>query len=328
MKLTKQERIAAIVIVILIILVAGVFMFIKPNIETIIATQANLKTKEQEYNDDVKKVARKDELKNQIIDAYDKGKNLADMFFPELAAYEADNEFRAFLSQCKANVLVEDLQVTEPTTAELATNIFIPAQVQYALKDYVNQGTKTDITKTDPNLVRQAYIQAALGNPQTIGATTVTVTVKATEIEELLKFADEVNNYQLDENGNKTRKAMQLSGIAFEDLKTTNEYNSTSEKLLAEAEKAAAEVFKSKTGKTLKGSENNNNNTNDTNKKEEEESEVEEVYHMMECSITFYSIERMQDPTEKLNAQDSAAGTTTANANTSNTSNTSTTSAA
>ena len=325
MKLTKQERIAAIVIVILIILVAGVFLFIKPNIETIIETQTNLKAKEQEYNDDVKKVARKDELKDQIIDAYDKGKNMADMFFPELAAYEADNEFRAFLSQCKANVLVEDLQVTEPTTAELATNIFIPTQVQYALKDYVNQGTNTDITKTDPNLVRQAYIQAALGNPQTIGATTVTVTVKATEIEELLKFADEVNNYQMEENGNKTRKAIQLSGVAFEDLITSDEYQTKADKIMAEAEKAAAEVFKSKTGKTLSGSQNK---TEDANKKEEEESDISQVYHMMECSITFYSIERMQDPTEKLNAQDSAAGTTTANANTSNTSNTSTTSAA
>ena len=322
MKLSKQERIAAIVIVALIILVAGIFVFIKPNIETIGSTKATLKAKEDEYNADVAKVARKEELKKQILDTYDEGKNKADMFFPELTSYELDNEFRAFLSQCKANVMVEDMTVSEPTTASLGTSVYIPTQVQYALKDFVNQGTDTDITKTDPNLIRQAAIQLALGEPQTIGASTVKFTVKATDYNELMKFADEVNNYQKDENGNKTRKAIMLSGLAFEDVKANNEYDKQSEKILAEAEKAAAEVFKEKTGKTLAGSENKN--TASDSDKEEESTELVEVYYTLDCSITFYSIERMQDPTEKLDAQDKAAGATT----TTNTTNTSTTSAA
>ena len=36
----------------------------------------------------------------------------------------------------------------------------------------------------------------------------------------------------------------------------------------------------------------------------------------MPCTMTFYSIERMQDPTEKLDQQDKAVTTGTANAGT------------
>ena len=50
-------------------------------------------------------------------------------------------------------------------------------------------------------ILNQAIIQSALGEAQTIGATTISFTVKAITSEDLLKFADEVNNYQKTENG-------------------------------------------------------------------------------------------------------------------------------
>ena len=318
MKLSKQERIAAIVVVILLILVAGVFVFIKPNIETISSTKATLKAKEKEYNEDVAKVARKEELRKQILDAYDEGKNMADMFFPELASYEADNEFRAFLSQCKSNVLVEDFEVSAPTTAGLSTNIFIPEEVQYDLKNYVNQGTNVDITKIDPNLIRQTTIQLTLGAPQTIGATTVTFTVKATSYEELLKFADEVNNYQKDENGNKIRKAIEISEVRFNDLLTLSEYEEKSAEILDEAEQAAVAIFKEKTGKELSGSSSNNTNNNANSDEKNNQASLETYFYSMPCTMTFYSIERMQDPTEKLDQQDKAVTTGTATTGTAN----------
>lgn len=178
MKLSKQERIAVIVIIILIILVVGVFVFIKPNIETINATQATLDGKRTELDEAKTKAATKDGLKEQILAAYDKGKDTADMFFPEMKSYEVDNEVRAFLEQCETDVLVESLTVSQPQTASLSTGVFIPSSVSYALKDYVNQGVNTDITTIDPNLIRQVVIQAALGQAQTIGASTATFTVK------------------------------------------------------------------------------------------------------------------------------------------------------
>lgn len=313
MRLSKQERIAAVVVLVLVILVAGAFLLIKPNIETIIATKATLASKEAEYNEAVKKAGTKGQLREDILAAYDKGKNLADMFYPELAPYEADYELHEFLSTSKANVYIEDLTVDAPTTAGLGTSIFPPAEVQYALKDYVNQGGSTE--PTDPNLIRQAAIQLALGEAQTIGATTITFTVQAIDPEELLKFSDEVNRYQKSENGKSIRKAVELSGIEIIDAKATAEYQALAEKILAEAEAAAAKVFKDKTGLNLSGYEDANNNAGapaagDGNGAgaggEEEEGDIVEYVYKMTCSITFYSIERMQDPTPTLNEQDAA----------------------
>lgn len=300
MKLSKQERIAVIVIAILVILVVGVFVFIKPNIETINATKATLETKNKELSDAKTKAATKDGLREQILAAYDKGKNTADMFYPEMKSYEVDNEVRAFLEQCEAEVLVESLTVSQPQTASLSTSVFVPSSVSYALKDYVNQGVTTDITKIDPNLIRQVAIRAALGDAQTIGASTATFTIKAETKEALLSFADEVNDYVKDQNGKDTRMAVSINNIAFEDKELIEEYRERAE-----------------------GNENNNTNTpsareaappanndNDNNNNNNDDENAEEFFELS-VTLTFYSIERMQDPTATLDAQDTPATETT-----------------
>ena len=326
MRLSKQERIAAIVVIVLVVLVAGVFLFIKPNIETIIATKATLEAKEKEYNDDVAKAATKGQLRTDILASYDKGKNLADMFFPELSAYEADNEFRAFLETCEANVLVEDLSVSAPKTIGLSTSVFIPSEVQYALKEYVNQGGSDPLT-TDPRLVRQALIQVALGEAQTIGATTVSFTLWASTPEDILKFADEVNRYQKSENGKTIRKSIELAGINFTNIKLVDDYTALAESILNEAEAAAADIFKQETGFDVRGftSKANNNTTVTQTPAEGAEGEeggatatvvtnpsqtddvIEHYMYGVPCTVTFYSIVRMQDPTPTLDEQDAAA---------------------
>lgn len=298
MKLSKQERIAVIVIAILVILVVGVFVFIKPNIETINATKATLETKNKELSDAKTKAATKDGLREQILAAYDKGKNTADMFYPEMKSYEVDNEVRAFLEQCEAEVLVESLTVSQPQTASLSTSVFVPSSVSYALKDYVNQGVTTDITKIDPNLIRQVAIRTALGDAQTIGASTATFTIKAETKEALLSFADEVNDYVKDQNGKDTRMAVSINNIAFEDKELIEEYRERAE-----------------------GNENNNTNTpsareaappanNDNNNNNNDDENAEEFFELS-VTLTFYSIERMQDPTATLDAQDTPATETT-----------------
>ena len=339
MKLSKQERIAAIVVIILVILVAGVFIFIKPNIETILATKASLEAKRTEYEEDVAKANTKDQLKTQILSAYDKGKDLADMFFPELTPYEADNEFRAFLDQCanRSNILVEDLTVSNPGTAGLTTSVFTPSSTKYALKDYVNQGAETT---EDPNLLRQRMIQTNLGDAQTIGATTVSFTLYALTVEDLLTFADEVNNYELTENGKTVRKAIELNGVGFEDLRTKyilekrgnesladlisasntafSEYvanlGSTSRSALAEptaapATPAAPTATPDNTATDPDGDADSPSAPGNAIDGELTNAEEQRSFHQysLNCTITFYSIERMQDPTATLAEQDQAA---------------------
>lgn len=307
MKLSKQERIAVIVIAILVILVVGVFVFIKPNIETINATKATLETKNKELSDAKTKAATKDGLREQILAAYDKGKNTADMFYPEMKSYEVDNEVRAFLEQCETEVLVESLTVSQPQTASLSTSVFVPSSVSYALKDYVNQGVTTDITKIDPNLIRQVAIRAALGDAQNIGASTATFNINAETKVALLSFAVEVNDYVKDQNGKETRMAVSINNIAFEDKELIEEYreraegnenNNTNTPSAREAAPPANNV-------------NNDNNDNDNDNNNDDEN-AEEFFELS-VTLTFYSIERMQDPTATLDAQDTpATGTTPA----------------
>lgn len=300
MKLSKQERIAAIVVIVLIVIVAGVFMFIKPNIETIIATKNTLTTKENEFKAAEEKAATKDDLKKQVLDAYNEGKNMADMFFPEMTSYELDNEFRTFLQKVKdngkANVLVEDMRVSEPGTVGLSTTVYGKSSVQYALKDYVNQGKTPEV---DNNLARQVLIQAALGDPQTIGASTVSFTAKTITQEDMLAFVDEINNYMKEENGKEIRKAISTTSIEFTDPKTKFEYDQLVEKLNKEAGENGVSHYKSDTDKddlVAIGSDGD----------AEYEESIADHYFTKNFTITFYCIERMQDPTDQLNAQDVA----------------------
>lgn len=335
MKLSKQERIAAIVVIVLVIIVAGVFLFIKPNIETINTTKATLANKKAEYEADVAKAETKDGLKQEILTAYDKGKNLADMFFPELKSYEVDEQVRAFLEKCDAEIVVESLTVSNASTAGLSASMFTPPQVEYALKTYVNQGHPSSAL-SDPGLLRQALIVAALGDAQTIGASTAQFSVKAKTQEAMLAFADAVNNYEMEENGKMVRKAVEINSISFTDEATTQLYNERAEgkgNVTARTTpnatpRAAADPNTSAPAdnnttsapadnNTSAPANNNNSNSNPNSNSADtstttpttETKPVDEnqKFFEMQCTMTFYSIERMSDPVETLTEQDKAA---------------------
>lgn len=353
MKLSKQERIAAIVVVVLVILAVGVFVFIKPNIETINATKASLAAKKQEFEDDEAKVKTKDTLKTQILSAYDDGKNLADMFFPELKSYEVDNEFRAFLDQCanRSNIHVEGLSVSAPGTAGLSTSVYVPTGTQYALKNYVNQGSTEAVS--NGNLLRQRMIQTSLGEPQTIGATTVSFKLHALTIADVLQFADEVNNYEMTQNGKKVRKAIELNGVSFSDARTKYLLEKRGTEAKDKATEAGAQAFQeylSDASRVSRSALAENaadpagaaapaapatptapttpttpadpatpaNPTDPTTTGEpdvgvdisDNEEKLEFHNFSLDCTITFYSIERMQDPSPILAEQDKSAAPT------------------
>ncbi|MGN0670801.1 MAG: hypothetical protein ACI4JZ_09650 [Oscillospiraceae bacterium] len=306
MKLSKQERIATIVILILVILGVGIFVFIKPAFEGLGATQKNLENKQAEYNADVEKAGRKADLRTQIEEAYKEGEHLADMFFPELTSYEADEAMRKFLAQCTANVVVEALEVEEPTTSVLSPYFSISEEVVYELKSYATQGADPDEEQAR-KISRLTELQTALGSAQTIGASTVSFTVSAIDRDELLKFADEVNNYIVKENGKDTRKAIMLNGMAFECPEIEKEYAAKVEEINSEAEKVGKEALERETGKKTDDKVTTSNPDGETSDDKEGKVDVNECIYKVETSITFFSIERMQDPKTQLDKQDGAA---------------------
>lgn len=302
MKLSKQERIATIVILILVILGVGIFVFIKPAIDGLASTQKNLDNKQAEYKADLEKAGRKADLRTDIEKAYEEGEHLADMFFPELASYEADEAMRAFLAQCKANVVVEQLEVDEPTTAVLSPYFSVTKDVVYELKSYATRGAEADEEETR-RLERLAQLQSALGSAQTIGASTVSFTVSAIDREELLKFADEVNNYIVKENNKDTRKAIMLNGMSFKCPEVDKEYDAKIAEINSEAEKVGKEALERETGEAADNPTASTENPENTSEKDAKVN-VSECIYKVDTSITFYSIERMQNPKSQLDKQD------------------------
>lgn len=299
MKLSKQERIGILVVAIVLILGLGIWMFIVPKIESVNNSNKTLASKEQELANAQSEALLKDSLKDQIMDAYEEGEDYANMFFEEMTTYQADAEFRAFLEQCEANVLVESITVGEPTTATLAPQYFEEEEVTYDLKTYVTQ----DIEKTDEEIAseeRWTELKNALGVSQTVGAITVEFTVNALDPADLLDFADEVNNYFKMENGDSTRKAVKLNGYSLSYPLNESMYEELITEIDAESMDEAIDLL----CKHLGVRRHETTETKTEEKTDESDPSPTEYIYQLSTSVTFYSVERMQDPTEQLKAQE------------------------
>lgn len=314
MRLSKQERIGAMIIIVVVIIALGAWLFVKPRIETIDATRKSLDSKQQEYNTDVETQSKKNPLREQIIAAYEAGEHMADMFFPEMTSYESDAAFREFIQQCTAKVLVEDLTVGEPTTATLGTQFYSRSSVTYDLKTYATQGVDVSLVET-LRAARQLLLQTTLGGAQTIGASNVSFTVTAIDRNELIKFVDEINNYVKEENGGSIRKAIKINTLSLEYNEVIKKYDDLVAKLNGEMQTAGQNAFQAAGGNP---GGNNNPAPNPTPNPENPENpgnpetnnpneNTTPEYFTLSDTMTFYCIERMQDPKPQLDAQDGAA---------------------
>lgn len=297
MKLSKQERIALLIIMAVIILALGAFLIIKPAIEDYSSTKKTLASKQTELSTLKTRSATKDQLRKDIEQAYDDGEHLADMFFPELASYEADDAFRAFLEQCQANVIVEEITVAEPTTATLSAWFNTSEEVEYALKSYAKSGI--DLTEEELEvLARTEALQNALMDEQTIGASEVKFKVTAKNRDEILKFADEVNNYEIMEAETNTRKAIMMSGLEITYDEVNDKYDALVADNIKEMDDEGYAALVAEVGGDAPQLENKDNGDGD------KEPSLDAYLFTYEGTITFYSIERMQDPKAQLDAQD------------------------
>lgn len=302
MKLSKQERIGAMIIIAIVILALGAFLLIKPEIEAIGTTRTTLAEKQTELNNAKEKQSKKDPLRAEIMAAYQEGEHLADMFFPELASYEADDAFREFILQCKSNIVVEQLEVEEPSVGTLSITFRTPTSVEYALKTYATQGMEPSDEETRL-AARQVAIQNALGNPMTIGASKVSFTVSALTNDDLIKFCDEINDYIKNENGANNRKAIMIGGLGLEYENVTQFYDALSDEKAEQMENGdGLNALRQISGINF-GSDVPVGDSSYENRGEEEPS-VDDYLFKWNDTITFYSIERMQNPTAQLDAQD------------------------
>lgn len=321
MKLSKQERIGLMIIIAVVIIALGGFLMFKPKLEEMNRNKETVETKQKEYDTKKAKADTKADLRKQIEDAYEKGEDTADMFFSEMDGYEVDDMFREFLEnreytkpgankpEDQANVLVEELQIGEFDTDTLSPSFTSPRNVTYPLKQFATQGGVTLSKEEQAEQLRKAALQAALGGDQTIGATTISFTAKSLSNDELIKFADEINNFVRKENGNVVRKAMKTQNIELTYNDITRKYDEMVEDILEEAEANGKAAFEHDFPGALSGSSSSGSNVltpnpdaagNNNNNK----GDVSDYLCSWENTLTLYSVERMQNPKPILDEQD------------------------
>lgn len=324
MRLSKQERIAVLVIAVIIILGLGIFLFIVPQFQNIGTDTATLVNKQQELQTARDKAATKEDLKEQVIEAYKDGQDIADMFFEEMKPYEADNEIRNFIQYCKDNgvkVSVDSMTISSPVVSELGVTFTDEEQITYDLKTAA-RGESADQEASEEEQ-RMNILREALANTQSVASIDVTLTVSALDPDTLISFADLVNDYKKADDGN-VRKAIRLSSgltIQYPDVETkynkviddmTLDLNYDALKELADKHdiKIPSKADLKKTlgldeGTTTAAADGDGENAAANNNKDDEITEFPEEYiYSAEVTVTLYSLERMQDPTDKLIAQD------------------------
>ncbi|MBP1542545.1 MAG: hypothetical protein J6A16_00500 [Oscillospiraceae bacterium] len=312
MKLSKQERIGVLIIAVIIILGLGIFFFIVPKFNEMSDAQKKLDSKNKEYQQVIAKADTKDSLKDDIITAYKEGQDLADMFFEELTTYQADQELRAFLDQCKEkeiNVVVESLDVTPPAVSTLSLSFFEEPEITYNLKTYATQGQ----TASDDELeaaARRLQMMTALSATQDVASISVSFKAIAENPDEMMKFVDAINEYTKSEDGKQVRKAMMLNELRLNYPEVEEKYNEMLTELQEEISKRSDEELKKQWGDDAAVDDEEEDEIPLNPNEEEEEKEgtksVSDSIYSIDATITFYSVERMQDPTDLLDAQDAA----------------------
>ena len=133
----------------------------------------------------------------------------------------------------------------------------------------------------------------------------VQFSVTAKTRDDILAFADEVNDYIVKENGEDTRKAIMITGVEFTYDEVNEKYDEliakNIERMDAEGEAAlAAEI--GQPGPAIPPIEEPT-----TGEEPEGQAILSDYLYTYEGTMTFYSIERMQDPKEQLDIQDGIA---------------------
>ncbi len=319
MKLSKQERIGLMIIIAVVILALGGFLMVKPKIEESIRNKETMETKQKEFDEKKAKADTKDSLRQQIMDAYEEGAHTADMFFSEMDGYEVDDMFREFLenrtytkpgdtkAQDKAKVLIEQLEISELGTETLTPSFTTIKPISYPLKQFATQGGVTLSEEEEARQLRRAVLAAVLGEEQTIGATTIEFTAKAISNDELIKFADEINNFVRDENGDSVRKAMMSQGITLTYNDVTKKYEDMIDEIEEKAEAEGKTAFEQNTGLSAGNDSGTNIPTPLPDGDSKDKGDVSDYICKWENTLTLYSVERMQNPKSILDAQDGIA---------------------
>ena len=220
MKISKQERILIVVFLVAAIIGVGIFVFILPNFNKISDNNKQLASVNKQYADINKQLEHESTIDNEISQAYEDGKNLADKFFNDLTEYEADEIMRKFIANGK-DITIDGLTISPFSTQ---ASVFSPTEVTYPLKDFANTVVETPDKETDfsklstRELVMYAKkLQATLlaaSEPVTVGSVTVAFTAHSNKLQNLHDFADLLYSGVYEKNGD--GKTVSIASLSYQ----------------------------------------------------------------------------------------------------------------
>ena len=218
MKISKQERILIVVFLVAAIIGVGIFVFILPNFNKISDNNKQLASVNKQYADINKQLEHESTIDNEISQAYEDGKNLADKFFNDLTEYEADEIMRKFIANGK-DITIDGLTISPFSTQALSVSVFSPTEVTYPLKDFANTVVETPDKEKYP-MVKQKYakkLQATLlaaSEPVTVGSVTVAFTAHSNKLQNLHDFADLLYSGVYEKNGD--GKTVSIASLSYQ----------------------------------------------------------------------------------------------------------------
>ena len=203
-----------------LVLGLGGWLLIYPAIQNIPNSQADLDKAKSEREIVYANLSREDTIDEEIKQALEQGKEMQKYFYDDLQHYEADMIIRDILD--KTNMKTEGLSIGGFTTEELSLIDFIEIAVSYPLKEYANidgvlvsdsVSTESGVSISDAmtpdefkeqlnsqeaelqQAVKDYYFSYLSQFTETVGATTITLTVQGTRAD-YLKFLDYVKDLE------------------------------------------------------------------------------------------------------------------------------------
>ncbi len=190
LKLSYRDKVIFIVVMVILVLVGGFFLFIKPKFQNVETAKYNLETKQQEKTDIDTKISTLPGLIQSMKDAATSIKEKQEVFLPEGHPYENENYIREFLNELNIEIKAMNTAYTEASPIS-----------RYMVYDknilvYDNK-MNADIYKELPEEVYNKYnnVQREQYPSAIIGATTMTVTFNSDiQFEDLYKVLDRISD--------------------------------------------------------------------------------------------------------------------------------------
>ena len=211
MKLSSKEMIILAVFLSIVIIVAGLFLFILPEYEKIEPNKNSLQAEKDALDQVYASLAREATIDQEIDDAIQQANTISLSFYDEMTTYEADVLVREILEA--TNMSTKGLSLSDYSTQTLTVTDYVETIITYPLKQYsgfiddrfdAEELAASVSYDEDGNLVipedfKEKYVQALKEymtallstQSQTVGAVTVNFTIEGTR-GDFLKFLDYV----------------------------------------------------------------------------------------------------------------------------------------